>query len=170
MADIHVLHARHAEQCAEAAEEELFISRQNAVAARVRAEAAERKYLDLRDKAAVARREANENVLELAAKRKVQNPLRGCSRTWWQNVCDAVVVVEDYESQQRGVFSLRVGERIYVLYSEVGGQWLYGLLPGSSDPLGWFPSRAVTGLGIKKEADAESSRDGSGGSLEPGRA
>ena len=78
----------------------------------------------------------------------------------------AVVVIADYESQQAGVFSLRVGERIYVLYSEVGGQWLYGLLPGSSDPLGWFPSRAVAGLAIKKEADAESSRDGSGGSLE----
>ena len=163
MMEFKARQARHAEVCAQAAERELFSSREEAEAARVRAEAAETIYLDLRDKAARARREANASLPELAARHKAERPLLGCTRPWWENRNHAVVVVEDYESQQAGVFSLRVDERLYVLYHDPPGEWLYGVLPGREEPLGWFPSRAVKpGPPFYQEPDVESSRDSVG--------
>ena len=49
-----------------------------------------------------------------------------------------------YTSVQPGVFSLRVGERLYALHRDRGGEWFFGVFPGQDDPLEWFPTKAVS--------------------------
>ena len=138
--------ARFADQCVEAAEVELIVAREELGKARARAEAAERNVMTLPSQAASLRREADA-FTQLALR---NSALWGLPPTvtppWWENERHAVVVTEDYTSTQGGVFSLRVGERLYVLHRDPRGEWFFGVFPGQPDPLamGWFPTRAVS--------------------------
>ena len=135
--------AQNAEQDLESAQADLFRLREAAEAARVRADASEAKYMELREKAKKARAEANAKVLELAAKRGLPEPVGpGCKPPWWENVTHAVEVIEDYDSNQCGVFSVHVGQRLFVLH-DLPGEWKYGVMPGRGDAFGWFPSKCV---------------------------
>ena len=132
-----------ADQCVEAAEVELMVAREELEAARARAEAAERNVMTLRSKAANARREADA-LAQLALRNSAGSLPPRISSPWWENERHAVVVTEDYTSVEPGVFSLRVGERLCALHRDRGGEWFFGVFPGQDDPLGWFPTKAVS--------------------------
>ena len=134
-----------ADHLVEAAEVELIVAREELQKARARAEAAERSVMSLRSQAASLRREADA-FTQLAVRNSAGSLPPMVTSPWWENERHAVVVTEDYTSTQGGVFSLRVGERLYVLHRDPRGEWFFGVFPGQADPLamGWFPTKAVS--------------------------